>query len=306
MNSSNGMIDAGGTNPAYSGALALGYNAYAMYGGVSIGSGARVQSGASGSQTLSLGVAIGANSWARGGGVAIGSSSYTDGVNAIAFGRQATAVSSGAQAFGSASSAQGEKSTAIGQSATAKGARSIAFGGSTHTQDPYMYTDVYNTSTDGDDSIAMGTNTKTKGKDTIAIGKSNKIGNASTITNSLAIGNSNTINSKDVMVMGSNVNVGTGFDGAVVLGNASGVSVAVDTPSATIGGITYGNFAGSNPEDGHVVSVGVKSATSTINRQIQNVAAGQISSTSTDAINGSQLYSVANILGNQVSSTYFT
>ena len=55
--------------------------------------------------------------------------------------------------------------------------------------------------------------------------------------------------------------------------------------------ITYGTFAGSNPDAAFSVGSAGRE------RQIQNVAAGRISSTSTDAINGSQLYAVANELG---------
>ena len=87
--------------------------------------------------------------------------------------------------------------------------------------------------------------------------------------------------------MGNSVTVGTGLDGAVVLGNASTVSKAVDTASSTIAGTTFTYAtAGAAPADGEVVSVG----TATAPRQIQNVANGQVTSTSLDAINGSQLY----------------
>lgn len=53
----------------------------------------------------------------------------------------------------------------------------------------------------------------------------------------------------------------------------------------------YGNFAGSNPIG--VVSVGDKDK----ERQIINVAAGKISADSSDAVNGSQLYSLAGEVG---------
>ena len=82
-------------------------------------------------------------------------------------------------------------------------------------------------------------------------------------------------------------------------GAAGTTTTAGDTgivANATIGGITYGGFAGATANG--VVSVGAAGS----ERRIQNVAAGEISATSTDAINGSQLYSVVNapltILGN--------
>lgn len=86
-------------------------------------------------------------------------------------------------------------------------------------------------------------------------------------------------------MLGNNVAIPTSFDGAVVLGNDSAVSAATPTASYEIKGTTY-NFAGTNPTS--TVSVGAEGA----ERQITNVAAGRISETSTDAINGSQLYAL--------------
>ena len=58
--------------------------------------------------------------------------------------------------------------------------------------------------------------------------------------------------------------------------------------------MTYRGFQGAKANG--VVSVGAAGD----ERRIQNVAAGEISSTSTDAINGSQLYSVANGVANRM------
>ncbi|RVD32021.1 hypothetical protein EN746_38245, partial [Mesorhizobium sp. M8A.F.Ca.ET.023.02.2.1] len=70
--------------------------------------------------------------------------------------------------------------------------------------------------------------------------------------------------------------------GDVALGSGSVTAVAVGTPNAVINGTTYA-FQGTNPTS--TVSIGAPGA----ERTITNVAAGRISSTSTDAINGSQL-----------------
>lgn len=64
------------------------------------------------------------------------------------------------------------------------------------------------------------------------------------------VGNSNTVNSSNVMVVGNNVKVASGLDGAVVLGNASTVSAGVDTNTATVNGLTYSGFAGNTIADG--------------------------------------------------------
>ena len=136
---------------------------------------------------------------------------------------------------------------------------------------------------------------------------SGAIGDPSTITGSgsYSLGNNNTINANNAFVVGNGVTVPTGLDGAVVLGNASTVSAAVQTPSAVIAGTTH-TFAGGTPAPGDVVSVGSAAAP----RQIQNVAAGQISASSTDAINGSQLYAtnqaVDGIFTTAVSYTHLT
>ena len=88
---------------------------------------------------------------------------------------------------------------------------------------------------------------------------------------------------KNGVALGNNTKVAN--ENAVAIGNGSETAAAVATPSATINGVAH-NFAGVNPAS--TVSVGKAGA----ERTITNVAAGRISATSTDAINGSQLYAV--------------
>jgi autotransporter adhesin len=73
------------------------------------------------------------------------------------------------------------------------------------------------------------------------------------------------------------------YAGSVALGAGSKTDAAVGTASTTLAGTTY-NFAGTTP--GSTVSIGAVGA----ERTLTNLAAGRISQTSTDAINGSQLY----------------
>nr|3LA9_A Chain A, Haemagglutinin family protein [Burkholderia pseudomallei 1710b]3LAA_A Chain A, Haemagglutinin family protein [Burkholderia pseudomallei 1710b] len=73
-------------------------------------------------------------------------------------------------------------------------------------------------------------------------------------------------------------------DYSVAIGSGATTSAAVPVASASVGGLTFGGFAGSAPIG--VFSVGAPGA----ERQITNVAAGRISAASTDAVNGSQLY----------------
>ena len=141
----------------------------------------------------------------------------------------------------------------------------------------------------GENSIAAGKESFASGTNSIAIGTKNEV----TGNNSVAIGAGKKVASHNVMVLGNNVTVDAGFDGAVVLGNESAPSKPMPVESITIQGTTY-RFAGTNPTS--TVSVGAEGK----ERQITHVAAGRITSTSTDAINGSQLYSVVEAINQKV------
>ncbi|EHO46825.1 YadA-like family protein [Haemophilus sp. oral taxon 851] len=138
--------------------------------------------------------------------------------------------------------------------------------------------------------------------------------------NSFVVGSNNGVWAKNVMVLGNNVRVyGIGTrkenrENAVVLGNNSdGAPTVKKVNSANVNGMVYSGFKGNlgatktdgseaekadNELQGRFVSIGAATtdkdgATVYGERQIKHVAAGEISSTSTDAINGSQLYAVA-------------
>lgn len=162
----------------------------------------------------------------------------------------------------------GLRSQAHGSNAFASGNDSIAMG-----------TSATVTSNDG---IAIGRDSNVTGTQSIAIGADNKI----TGEKSIALGVGNTIGSNNVVAIGNDIAVEVGFDKAVVLGAESTSETANPTSSITIKGNQY-NFVGTNPDS--TVSVGAEGK----ERQIVNVAAGRISATSTDAINGSQLHAVA-------------
>ena len=115
-----------------------------------------------------------------------------------------------------------------------------------------------------------------------AIGSNNMVKNA-TMAN--VIGNGNTVKSGYTTVVGNGIEIGEGYENAIVLGNESKVKRAEGVRDITIKDNTY-SFAGTNPVA--TMSVGDLGA----ERQIVNVAAGRISDTSTDAINGSQLYAL--------------
>ena len=132
-------------------------------------------------------------------------------------------------------------------------------------------------------------------KNNFVAGINNKLEN---VNNSVVIG----VGDKDYVTSGLNniVSIGTNAkvtaDNSVALGSDSVANSAVATASASLNGKTY-NFAGANPVG--TVSVG----DSDKERTITNVAAGRISSTSTDVINGSQLHSVIQEMNSAASDT---
>lgn len=132
-------------------------------------------------------------------------------------------------------------------------------------------------------------------KNNFVAGINNKLEN---VNNSVVIG----VGDKDYVTSGLNniVSIGTNAkvtaDNSIALGSNSVANSAVATASANINGRTY-SFAGATPVG--TVSVG----DSDKERTITNVAAGRISSTSTDVINGSQLHSVIQEMNSAASDT---
>ncbi|QPN18103.1 YadA-like family protein [Glaesserella parasuis] len=193
------------------------------------------------------------------------------------------------------SRASGSYSTAVGYKAHAKGESSVALG---------------NGATAGEQGVAIGHGAVASGKQSISIGTGNvvsgnnsgAIGDPNTIKadRSYALGNNNQVNAgqSDVFVVGNNVKNTT--SNSVFLGTNSGYVAAGATTAGAgaleyqvIGGVYNAYAGGKATEVVGVVSVGnVDSNGKMETRRIQNVAPGLISEQSTDAINGSQLYSL--------------
>ncbi|MDO5667480.1 MAG: YadA-like family protein [Alcaligenaceae bacterium] len=142
-------------------------------------------------------------------------------------------------------------------------------------------------------SIAIGTGNIVTGIGSGAIGDPSNISGAG----SYSLGNNNTIAQNNTFVVGNDVI--TTQANSVVLGNLSTDRAATAETQGTVGGITYGTFAGVGSPTKGVVSVGAAGA----ERQIINVAAGKISANSTDAINGSQLFATNKVIANVANST---
>ena len=195
--------------------------------------------------------------------VAIGHEAQADKTWGIAIGTRATASDVRSLALGHQAKSTGYKANAIGADATANGNHANAIGSSA-------------TAT-GDHAQAFGAGAQATGVRTNVFGSDA----AATADYSIAIGNK--------------ANASTA--NSIALGADSTTRSATNVTSATVAGHTYGGFAGTSP----VGSVSVGKAGQ--ERQIHNVAAGKISADSTDAVNGSQLYSVANDLQTQINNT---
>ncbi|SUB33486.1 autotransporter adhesin [[Pasteurella] mairii] len=143
-------------------------------------------------------------------------------------------------------------------------------------------------------TIAIGHGSNVYGNQSISVGSENKVSGV----NSGVLGTNNNVANNSTFVLGSNVK--STQDNSVILGANSTDRVATVENSAVVGGYAYSGFHGVGKEGNGVVSVGFQGG----ERQIINVAAGNISATSTDAINGSQLYLVGNSIINQMPVIY--
>ena len=132
----------------------------------------------------------------------------------------------------------------------------------------------------GQNSFVMGVDAEAEGNQTFTFGEGAK----TEVDNVYAIGKEALAASTNTMALGNEAKATA--ENSVALGSFSKAEEAVSTSSAVIGNHTY-NFAGGEATNG-TVSVGDIGK----ERTITNVAAGRISDTSTDAINGSQLHSV--------------
>ena len=254
-------------------------------------------SGSGKSVTGSYNTAMGANAGIgvkNNNNVSIGADSgqNTDGLGNTAIGWQSGQAVNGNQnismGYQSAKGLKGSSNTVIGNQAGiggVEGDNNIIVG----TNATRLYT------TGGSlkvkNVVSLGTNSKAYTDNSMSIGSySEATGKAA-----IAIGQGSKASKDDSMAIGNGTSANTA-NGDVALGSGSATKAVTAVSNATITppsskSITYGTFAGNNPQS--AVSVG----TAGNERQIQNVAAGRVTKDSTDAINGSQLFAVANELG---------
>ena len=243
--------------------------------------------------------------------MAFGQGNLSDGENSFVGGDKAKAIGRDSFAFGSSAEALVEYTVAIGSQARTNAYDTIAIGNGAYVS--------------GESSVVLGRTNNVTGADSVVVGANNGTISAGQTT---IVGYNNKVldDSKEQLIFGSNsqtkgqgtVAIGThasatqidaldfgnntiaDVQNGVAIGTNSVTELAVGTSTvkdnATDIRFSNSNFAGNTPDS--VVSFGTHgragaSGVTEYTRQLQNVSAGRVSSTSTDAINGSQLYDVA-------------
>ncbi|WP_176140155.1 YadA-like family protein [Escherichia coli] len=205
--------------------------------------------------------------------MALGASSKAGGADSLAFGRKSTANSTGSLAIGADSSSSNDNAIAIGNKTQALGVNSMALGNASQAS--------------GESSIALGNTSEASEQNAIALGQ----GSIASKVNSIALGSNSLSSGENAIALGEGS--AAGGSNSLAFGSQSrangndSVALGVGAAAATDNSVAIG--AGSTTDASNTVSVG-NSATK---RKIVNMAAGAISNTSTDAINGSQLYTIS-------------
>ena len=193
--------------------------------------------------------------------IAIGVNSLASGVNTIALGQGSKATDYSAMAFGLGANSSGQYSIAIGQDTKAAIEHSIAMGYSANASKAF--------------AISQGAYSEATGRESLALGYTAK----ATQRRAVAIGRYAEAIAQDAVALGAdsqaNVNMFDNTTGYAEFKDDAGASKKID-------------FAAKKSLINGAVSVGKAGN----ERQIHNVAAGRLSPTSTDAVNGSQLYTV--------------
>ena len=189
------------------------------------------------------------------------------GNNAYAYSNSSTAFGSGAQAGVSGSTTAGGAGSgayALGNDANAAGTSSVAIGGRDGTGGG-------GSNAAGAQAVAIGRNSSAAGTNSIAIGgaagTTSGSGASASAGNAVAIGSGSSVSLANSVALGS--------------GSVASAVTATTTWTTANGVVSGSTFAVNQAPTSGVVAVG--------NRQIQGVADGEVSATSTDAINGSQL-----------------
>ncbi|MDO4429773.1 MAG: YadA-like family protein [Lonepinella koalarum] len=201
-----------------------------------------------------------------------GNNAVAEGTNAFASGESAVAIGANSQAIGDSSVAIGKGAKALKDKALALGENAVANGVS---------------------AIAIGDNAGVSGEKAVGIGSGSTVSGDGAVS----IGADNVVAHKNAVAIGSNITQTA--ENSVNLGHKSAATVERTAETAGTTKYEYSELLGdvykfAAAQAVGVVTVGAKGE----ERRIQNVAAGLVSETSTDAINGSQLYAVAKAVDN--------
>lgn len=242
---------------------------------------------------------------------AFGQGNTSDGENSFVGGDKAKAVGRDTFAFGSSAEALTEYTIAIGSQARTIGYNTLAIGNGATVSGPSSIAIGRTNNVTGENSVAIGANNGTiKGEQAVVVGYNNKMTTAdqeqlifgsNSVTSgqgSIVVGTHGQATAVDTVALGNNTIADV--QNGVAIGTNSVTESAVGTSNIkdNTTDIRFSNstYAGSTPDS--VVSFGTNGragagGVTSYTRQLQNVSAGRVSSTSTDAINGSQLYDVA-------------
>ncbi|UMS92708.1 YadA-like family protein [Escherichia coli] len=262
-----GLLAKAGGDGSKQGAMAMGAYSEAN-GSYSIAFGDHAKS--QGDYGISLGETAGANGLYS---LALGKESNAIGDDSLALGRLSLASAANAIAMGADSSSSNDNAIAIGNKTQALGVNSMALGNASQAS--------------GESSIALGSTSEASEQNAIALGQ----GSIASKVNSIALGSNSLSSGENAIALGEGS--AAGGSNSLAFGSQSrangndSVALGVGAAAATDNSVAIG--AGSTTDASNTVSVG-NSATK---RKIVNMAAGAISNTSTDAINGSQLYTIS-------------
>ncbi|HAL0485514.1 TPA: adhesin [Escherichia coli] len=234
-------------------------------------------------------VALGSTSQAYGdSSLAIGELSETNAENAIALGKLSNASKINSIALGSNSTASGVGSVALGENSFAGGIISLALGSQSNAN--------------GDNAVALGVGSVAEQDNTVSVGNSTTQRKITNMAAGLILpGSTEAINGSQLHALSASVAARLGA-GAGVNGDGS-----INAPSYKLKSGTYNNVGEAllgidndtlhwdKTEGAFSASYIVKNAdgspkSSIAQNKIINVAKGTISATSTDVVNGSQLY----------------
>ncbi|MDU6149616.1 MAG: ESPR-type extended signal peptide-containing protein, partial [Haemophilus parainfluenzae] len=251
-----------------------------------------IGSDATGTGDKAVAIGKGANA-TKENGIAIGFDATNQSIDSVAIGREATSSKDMDVAIGKQAKATGGESLAFGSQSKASNEAAIAVGKESNAAGSSAVATGYQSNAAGDNAVAVGNKATASQVNDIAVGlrasatggRSIATGTAAAASGAYSIATGFTAKASEANATAIGNGANASHKNAVALGSGSVTKTAIPNASQEFFKKRY-TFAGGNPDS--VVSFGSLDH----ERQLVNVAAGRINSSSTDAINGSQLYAV--------------